>query len=85
MVDKARLFIPLADMIDIDKERARLEKELEKATQEIMRLEQKLSNDGFVTKAPPAVVQSERDKLETYRARLTDTKKALESLTQTAN
>ena len=85
VVDKARLFIPLADMIDIDKERARLEKELEKTTQEIMRLEQKLSNDGFVTKAPPAVVQSERDKLETYRARLTDTKKALESLTQTAN
>ena len=72
-------------MIDIDKERARLEKELEKTTQEIVRLEQKLSNDGFVTKAPPAVVQSERDKLETYRTRLTDTKKALESLTQTAN
>ncbi len=71
-------------MIDMDKERVRLEKELEKTTQEIVRLEQKLSNDGFVTKAPPAVVQSERDKLETYR-RATDTKKALESLTQTAN
>jgi valyl-tRNA synthetase len=55
--------LPLAGMVDLEAERARLEKELAGAEQRMARSEQLLSNPGFTTKAPPHVVQRERDKL----------------------
>jgi valyl-tRNA synthetase len=75
VTEGATAFIPLADMVDLDKERRRLSAELEKANGEIARLSAKLSNEGFVAKAPASVVEGERSKLEKAKA----TKEALES------
>ena len=50
-------FLPLADLINLDEERARLEKELEKFDKEVERVQKKLSNQGFVAKAPAAVIE----------------------------
>ena len=68
------LYIPLAEVIDFEKEKARLTAEMKKNDGEIERLEKKLSNEGFIAKAPKAVVDIERQKLEKYletRAQLT--------------
>ena len=67
VTDSASAFIPLADMIDFEAERARLNGELEKNLGEIKRVEAKLANEGFVAKAPAAVVEGERQKLEKYK------------------
>ncbi len=65
--DIGGIYIPLSDVIDFDKERARLNGELTKCEGEIARLEKKLSNEGFVAKAPEAVIAGERAKLSKYR------------------
>ena len=65
--DAGSLYIPLAEVVDLDKERARLTAELEKNDREIERIEKKLANEGFVSKAPAAVIEGERAKLEKYR------------------
>ena len=64
--DAGSFYIPLAEVIDFEKERARLSAEMEKNEGEISRLEKKLSNEGFVAKAPAAVVEGERAKLAKY-------------------
>jgi valyl-tRNA synthetase len=63
----AEAFMPLGELIDIDKEIARLSAEGERLEKEIKRAEGKLSNPGFTGKAPEHVVQEERDKLNNYR------------------
>ncbi|MBO4429606.1 MAG: class I tRNA ligase family protein, partial [Clostridia bacterium] len=68
--DKAVIFIPLADMIDIGKEIERLEGEKQKMISEIDRIDKKLSNEGFVAKAPAAVVEGERAKRAGYADKL---------------
>jgi len=68
VTDAATIYIPLADMIDFEKEKARLTKELEKTEGEIKRLAGKLSNEGFLAKAPEAVVAQEKEKLAKYEA-----------------
>ena len=60
------VFIPLAEVIDFEKERARLTAEMKKNDGEIERIEKKLSNEGFVAKAPAAVIEGERAKLQKY-------------------
>ena len=60
------LFIPMGELVDADKERARLENELDKVMQEIRRADGKLNNSGFVAKAPKKLVEAEREKLNTY-------------------
>ena len=64
--DFGSLFIPLSDVIDFEKERARLLGEVKKNDGEIERLEKKLSNEGFVAKAPAQVIEGERAKLKKY-------------------
>ena len=67
ITDSAVAYIPLADMIDFEAERKRLTTELEKNANEIKRVEAKLANEGFTSKAPVAVIEGERQKLEKYR------------------
>ena len=55
-------WLPLAGMVDLDKERGRLDAELDKARGEVERLNDVLANEGFVSRAPEAVVQRERDR-----------------------
>ncbi len=64
----AKLYIPLAELVDLEAERSRLAKEIEKAEKYLASLEKKLSNEKFVSKAPEAVVQRERDNQEKTRA-----------------
>ncbi len=76
----ATAYIPLAEMIDTEKELARLTKELENTEKEIDRLTKKLSNVGFTSKAPAAVVEGEKAKLEKYRETLDGIKTAIANL-----
>ena len=64
--DAGRLYIPLAEVIDFEKERARLTAEMKKNDGEIERIEKKLANEGFVAKAPAAVIEGEKAKLKKY-------------------
>ena len=73
VTDAATAYIPMSDIVDFEKERARLTAELTKTDSEIERLTKKLSNEGFLAKAPAAVVEGEKNKLQKYR----DTREAL--------
>ncbi|TQE94272.1 MAG: class I tRNA ligase family protein, partial [Spiribacter salinus] len=75
LVGDMEVLVPMANLIDKDEEIARLSKEVEKLDKEIARLDSKLSNDGFIQKAPEEVVEKERHKLEdarNHRERLDD-------------
>jgi valyl-tRNA synthetase len=67
VVTGAELFLPLAGLIDIDSEIARLEKEAKKLDGEVERIEKKLGNEGFVAKAPADVITTEKAKLADYQ------------------
>jgi valyl-tRNA synthetase len=73
-------YLPLAGLVDLDAERARLRKELEAAAAQIARSEALLSGDGFAKRAPTEVVQREKDKLENLRATHASLEERLKSL-----
>ena len=60
----ARIFMPLAELVDLEKEKARIRKELDKNRKELDKLETKLQNPGFVNKAPAQVVEAEQERAE---------------------
>ena len=64
----ASLYLPLADLVDVEQELARIAKEKEKAEEGLRRIEAKLSNENFVSKAPANVVEGQRQQAEKYRA-----------------
>lgn len=66
IVTGAELYLPLAGLIDIAQEIARLEKELEHYNKEVERVEKKLANEGFVAKAPAKVIEEETSKKADY-------------------
>ncbi|EPZ4991612.1 valine--tRNA ligase [Vibrio cholerae] len=70
LVGKSELMIPMAGLIDKDAELDRLAKEIAKTQGEIARIEGKLGNEGFVAKAPEAVITKEREKLAGYKEAL---------------
>ena len=81
VVTGAELSLPLEGLINIEEEVKRLEKELQKLDQEVERVQKKLSNEGFLAKAPAHVVEEERkkerdyiEKREAVRARLAQLK-----------
>lgn len=62
----AQIYIPLGELVDIEKEKARLQAEIERVNGEIERANGKLANRDFVAKAPKKLVDNEREKLEKY-------------------
>ncbi len=60
------LYIPMGELVDIEKEKSRLSAELERITGEIARADGKLNNQGFISKAPKKLVDDERAKLNKY-------------------
>ncbi|MEG2538521.1 MAG: valine--tRNA ligase [Clostridium sp.] len=67
VVEGGELFMPLDDLIDKEKEIDRLTKEKEKLEKEVERVNKKLSNQGFVAKAPESVINEEKDKQKKYQ------------------
>ena len=61
-----QIYIPLGELVDIEKERVRLSAELERIESEIQRAGGKLANQNFISKAPKKLVEDERAKLEKY-------------------
>ena len=62
VIDEATVFLPLADAVDLDQERARLEREVAKLDGEIGKIDKKLANRQFLAKAPPEVVEEQRER-----------------------
>ncbi|MDI9519686.1 MAG: valine--tRNA ligase [Bacillota bacterium] len=74
--------MPLGDLVDIEKEIARLNKEAENMKKEIARGEGKLANEGFVKKAPPALVEAEKAKIEQNKGILSTLTQRIEELSR---
>ena len=70
VTDPCELFIPLGELVDIEKELARLDKDLKNAESEVARADGKLKNEKFVAKAPANLVDAEREKLVASQARV---------------
>ena len=80
VVPDASVYVPLEELIDFEQEIERLTKEEARLTKEIARSNGMLNNEKFVSKAPAAKVQEERDKLETYQQMMAQVKERLEGL-----
>ena len=80
LIHQAALYMPFADLVDIDKEIERLTKEEDKMNKEIKRAQGMLSNPKFVDKAPADKVQAEKDKLEKYTQMLAQIQERLAAL-----
>ncbi len=74
VIDEATIMLPLADVIDVGKEHARLTKDIAKLAGEAGKIESKLANAQFVAKAPPEVIEEQHD-------RLAEARQALQKLT----
>ncbi len=62
VLDEATAILPLAEVIDLDQERARLKREMEKAEGEIVKIDKKLGDQQFLAKAPPEVVETQHER-----------------------
>lgn len=80
VVSGAEIYLPLAGLINLEEEIARLEKELEKWAKEVKLVSGKLSNEKFVSKAPEALVAKEREKLADYQEKHEAVEKRLAEL-----
>jgi valyl-tRNA synthetase len=80
VVTNAEVFLPLADLVDIAVEIQRLEKERARLQSEVERVEKKLQNPQFVEKAPAAVVEAEREKAADYKAKLAAVEERIKAL-----
>ena len=80
VTDNARMFMPMAELVDLEKERARIDKELQNAQKMLQAQIGKLSNQNFVTRAPEAVVNAEREKKTKLEALIENLKLSLENL-----
>ena len=76
----AKLYIPLAELVDLDAERKRISKELEKKQKYLAGIQSKLANEKFVSKAPEAVIQRERDNLSKTEREIAQLEESLKAL-----
>jgi len=77
VLKETEVVIPMASMIDLEAEKKRLQQEIERSQAEIARLEARLKDRAFLTKAPPAIVDKEQNKLATRKAKLERLKQQL--------
>jgi valyl-tRNA synthetase len=78
--DGAKLYIPFGELVDIAKETERLNKEKGNLLAEIDRIDKKLSNEGFVSKAPEKIINEEKEKRAKYHDMLTKVEEAIANL-----
>lgn len=79
VIQDGTIFMPFAELVDIEKEKERLSKEEEKLIKEVERIEKKLGNAGFVAKAPEKVINEEKAKLEKYADMLSKVREQIAS------
>ncbi|MBD8525061.1 valine--tRNA ligase [Pseudomarimonas arenosa] len=77
VVGELALYVPLAGLVDVEAEKARLSKEIKRIEGEIGKCHGKLGNDNFVANAPPAVVEQERERLKDFSAQLEGLQRSL--------
>jgi valyl-tRNA synthetase len=82
-VGDLEVYLPLAELIDMDAEKKRLQKEVDELEQFAKSLEAKLSNEAFVKNAPPAIVEKEQARLVEVKAKSEKLKAQLEELSKT--
>ena len=82
VTDSADIYMPLSELVDLKAELERLQKELGKAEKDRAFLEQKLSNPGFLAKAPPAVLQEQKEKLKKVQDKMELLQGSIEQLHQ---
>ena len=80
ITDNARMFMPMAELVDLEKEKARMEKELTNARKQLDGQIAKLSNEKFVSRAPEAVVNTEREKKAKLEALIENLEESLKNL-----
>lgn len=80
VITGAEVYLPLADLIDLNEEISRLQKEAKKLESEVTRGEKKLGNEKFVANAPETVVAKEKEKLANYKQQLAATESRIEEL-----
>ena len=80
VTDHARMFMPMAELVDLEKERERLKKEIEKAEKQLQSQIGKLANENFVSRAPEHVVNMEREKKDKLEALIENLNKSLSGL-----
>ena len=80
MIPEAAVYMPLADLLDIEKEKERLKKEEERLQKELARVNGMLGNERFVSRAPEAKIQEEKAKLEKYTQMMNQVKERLAQL-----
>jgi valyl-tRNA synthetase len=80
VLNKSEVVLPWSDIVDIDAERQRLEKEISASKGDIERLQSRLEDNAFVTKAPAAVVEKERSRLQSYKDKLSRLEQELKQL-----
>ena len=80
VIPDAVVYIPLEDLVDMEKEKERLNKEKERLTKELARSKGMLSNERFLSKAPEVKVQEEKDKMKKYEQMMEQVEKQLASL-----
>ena len=80
LVGDLKVMVPLAGLIDLDAERGRIGKEVDKAQQELEKIDKKLSNEAFVAKAPEAVVNKDRERAAELQTTLRTLQKQIEAL-----
>jgi valyl-tRNA synthetase len=80
LVGDLKVMVPLAGLIDLDAERGRIGKEVDKAQQELEKIDKKLSNEAFVAKAPEAVVNKDRERAAELQTTLDTLQKQIAAL-----
>jgi valyl-tRNA synthetase len=82
VIPGATLYLPLEDLVDFEKEKERLEKEKERLTKELARSRGMLSNEKFLSKAPEAKVQEEKEKLSGYEQMMAQVEERLKQMAE---
>jgi valyl-tRNA synthetase len=82
VLDTTTLVIPLTGVVDLTEEKARLQKEIEKLNSEIERIDKKLANENFTSKAPAAVVEEEKVKRQDYENSLVKVEEAMNRISE---
>ncbi|MEG0940850.1 MAG: valine--tRNA ligase [Oscillospiraceae bacterium] len=77
---QAKMFMPMAELVDLQKERERIEKELAKAQKEYDGQKSKLANERFLAKAPEKVIETEKERMEKAKALMDNLSESLKKL-----